>query len=165
MIVAAFALAGCLAINAPNPTAASIRERMSSAGATATLSELYRNQKGWRRFLRGIASGDREMVPIGAALYKVADGGVAEDLVHAFGEALKVNPEMVLSIAGKDVGVKLVCSPPDVDDVRFDSFAAASRELDRRERAVRVSVGDARRVQCLRSLVEARTALGHFFSK
>ena len=132
----------------------------------ATLSRLYRHDKEWDVVLNGIASGTAEWLQAVKKLYDVADGGTAEQLAAAAGEALEHHPDNVLSILNTEIGLDEICSGPDVDDPRFDSFSRSLAAILRRQQMLR-TIHEPNLIQlrdsCLSHLDQAKLSVADFY--
>jgi hypothetical protein len=167
-LFAALALLLCKAVAAsgPAPTPASIELEIDRNGASATLNRLYRSDPEWSALMGGIASGTVEWLQIAKALHGDSDGGAAEQLVIAAGEALEHHPANVLTVLGGDIDVADICSGPDVDDERFNSFSQSLAAILRRQKMLR-TIRDPRliqlRDQCVSELDQAKLHIATFY--
>ena len=151
---------------AKRPQSGEIQHEIRSVGAKAALNALYRDDAQWTAVLRGIASGDADWLSVGEALRRVSDAHLSEQLDAAVGEALGKNAQLVLSRATGPFELSSVCSSPDIDDERFDTFRTALAELNRRISGVeRVTDATLARVRtdCLASLRASEPGLRRFF--
>ena len=141
----------------------SIRE----SGASKTLQRLYRNHDKWDEFLSRVANGDRESLVVAIQLYEVSDGGSAEQIELAAGEALEHQPRVVFEIAGPVIGIEAICGGPDVDDERYDSYERSMAAIERRIGMVS-AVADPRfasaRDQCVHELQTSKSGIARFFA-
>jgi len=148
------------------PTPTSVELEILRKGASATLNRLYSHDSEWDAVRSGIASGTVEWLQAVKKLYSVSDGGTAEQLAAAAGEALEHHPENVLSILNTEIGLNAVCSGPDVDDPRFDSFSRSLAAILRRQQMLR-AIHEPNLIQlrnsCLSHLDQAKLEVAAFF--
>jgi hypothetical protein len=113
-------------------TPESVIRATESRGASAVVSELYGNEEAWHSILRAIAKGNEAWLKVAVALRSGADAAASEMITVTIGEALEHNPEAVFKITAKTIGIAAICSGPDVDDIRYNSFALATKAINRR---------------------------------
>ena len=107
-------------------------QEINLKGARAVVIELYKNSNVWDAVLKKIATGNRSWLEIAVALRPGSDAGSSEMLTLAVGEALEHNPTTVLQVAPKAFQLSSVCSGPDVDDHRYDSYELSMKAINRR---------------------------------
>lgn len=142
-----------------------LARRSKAVGPRRALTEIAGDDVKWAKFHALIARGDERTMRLAMKLHRVADGHVAEDIAHAFGEALKTNPTGALSIGGAEISIDILCGPPDVDEPAFDSRDRALRELRRRRAALARTHGASRASDCLTRLAAAETGIRRFYKK
>lgn len=103
------------------------------------LASLWDDRVTWDKFISCVQSGRSAWVDAGLAIRRFSDAGASEELDLALGEALGSSPDHILAKAAlPDSGIELdwLCSGPDVDDPRFDSYALSMAEIERRLKAL-----------------------------
>ena len=147
-------------------TPQSVLNSCSSIGAHATLQKLWNDQRQWSALLTGIATGTPSWLEVATTLHVVSDAGSSEQLGIAVGEALEHRPANVLALAIPNFLVDVVCSGPDVDDPRYDSYELSMAAIERRESKVRAvqkrSLGGLRE-KCLSELEEAKSDMARIY--
>lgn len=116
----------------------SIIHEIKSRGANAVVSELYSDLNVWHSILQKIATGNQSWLEVAVALRAGSDAGASEMLTLAVGEALQNNPKHVFTIAAKAFELRNICSGPDVDDERYNSYELSMKEIDRRIEKIKV---------------------------
>jgi len=165
--VAAMAVTGTLA-PAAQLSPHEVKQLIADRGPSAVLHDVYSDDKRWQPLLRGIASGSVAWLEIAESLRTVSDGAASEELTLAVGEALASAPAAVLSRATGPFHLSEVCSGPDVDDARWQTYESAEAELVRRIHVVEgVSDQTLRQVRddCVASLRASDDGLKSFFGK
>jgi hypothetical protein len=114
----------------------SLLQEIKSKGAGAVVFKLYDDSNTWNYILKKIATGDRSWLGIAVALHPGSDAGSSEMLTLAVGEALEHNPLNVFQIAPKDYQLSFICSGPDVDDNRYDSYELSMKAINLRIKKV-----------------------------
>ena len=130
--------------------------------------ELYNNDECYFEVLKNIATGSEKWLDVGLALYKYSDAGFSEQLNYAFGEALGSNAEgVLLRITDQEI-LLFVCSGPDGDDDKFDSFQNSYAELTKRVTAVQkiqnLGIEDIKN-KCLETLNKSIIDLRQYYTK
>jgi len=121
----------------------------------------------WTYFLHQVETGNRKWLQVAAEIYPVTDGGPAEDLGSAPGEALKHHAEDVLTIAASKIPIDSICefSEATVGYKGYTTLKAALADIDGRIKSVkRVSnpaIAD-RKKTCLKILEMSRSEIIHF---
>jgi hypothetical protein len=143
---------------------AALSQVLQQRGPAVVVKELFEAGEPWSEVLRSIASGSQAWLEVALLLEKGADAHPAESLSDAVRDALKQNPEYVLSHMVPSFPLEALCGGPSVDDV--DSYAEAVADVERVEASVRTvtlpKLRD-RRDGCLRALRASRRNLKHFF--
>ena len=116
----------------PDTPAGKLQTRIEKEGADLVLKDLYSNDDVWAETLAMIATGDQQWLVIANKLRSVSDSGASTQLANAVGEALSFSPINVLEISTERFSLDEICSGPDVDDTRFDSYELSSQEIDKR---------------------------------
>lgn len=110
-----------------------LSQKIKQTGASDTLQDLYdTHPTNWEKLLSCIGTGQDAWIGIAVTLRPAADGATAEGLDAAIGEALGNNPEQVLGKGLPAFDLPYICSGPDVDDPRFDSYALSMKEIAKR---------------------------------
>jgi hypothetical protein len=147
-------------------TPASISDSISRIGASATLYHIYHNNREWAELLSGISSGSPSWIKIGLRLHDVSDAGTSESIILAIGEALEYKPINVLEIAIPKLGVEAICSGPDIDDSRYNSYALAIKAIENRKRRLK-KITTVRlmslRNQCISDLEKSKIGIARFY--
>ena len=148
--------------------ASTVLQQLHMRGARATLGSLYSNQAAWGKLLANVGKGERAWLEVAEQLRRASDAGASEQLDLAIGEALVHNPEWVLKASQGGLDLRSVCSGPDVDDPRYDSYEAAIEAIRKREKAVRgvqtPALRDARK-KCREALEEAAQSIATFYGR
>lgn len=165
--VAATALTATVA-RAAQQSPAELKRVIADRGPSAVLQDVYSDQELWQSLLGSIASGSVAWLEIAESLRTVSDAGASEQLTLAVGEALASAPAAVLSRAKGPFHLSEVCTGPDVDDGRWQTYETAAAELVRRIQTVEgVSEPGLRQVRddCVASLRASDAGLKKFFGK
>jgi hypothetical protein len=145
----------------------SILREVSKRGAAIIILELYNNTEAWQTVLRGIATGTEPWLKVAVALHPGSDAGSSEMLGLSVGEALENEPENVFRIALGEFQLGSVCSGPDVDDPRYDSYELAMAAIKRRQQRV-AAISDPRikisRNKCIEILEESKVGISRFYN-
>ena len=160
------ALWPCLALPGASLTPDEVLGRIAKLGAAPTLDAMYEDGGEWRQVLSGIASGDRHWLRVAVELHPTSDAGPSRQLELATGEALEHHPGAVLEIAVPVIGIRSVCSGPDVDDKRYDSFELSTKAIERRKRMLRGVSGSglvAVRNRCIQQLEASKAGIAKFY--
>ncbi len=140
--------------------------RMEKSGTSAALAQIYGSKGQWRALLEGIASGTVAWLQIATRLRSVSDAGASEQLDLAVGEALEHHPENVLSVAIPAFDIGIVCSGPDVDDPRYDSYQRSLKAIELRMAKLR-TISDLslakRQDECIKDLQASKSAIARFY--
>jgi hypothetical protein len=146
------------------PTA--ILDEIKSKGARAVVSELYDDQNVWQSMLQKIASGNLAWLKVAVALHPVSDAGSSEMLTLAVGEALENDPKNVFKIALGSFKLGNICSGPDVDDARYDSYELSMKAINRRIKKV-AAIKDQSLMntskECTQYLEKSRKGIAQFY--
>ncbi len=139
---------------------------VSKRGAGVVVSELFDCRKKWDFVLRQIATGDKSWLRASVALHPGSDAGASEMLTLSVGEAIEKQPENVFQIALGEFRLESICSGPDVDDIRFDSYEDSIRAIERRQK--RLSMISDPNIQklgkdCMRLLEDSKSRIAEFF--
>jgi hypothetical protein len=103
------------------------------------LQSLWDDQATWSEFIDCVESGKTTWVDAALAIHQFSDAGASEELDQSLGEALGNNPSDILekaTIPGSTIELDIICSGPDVDDPRFDSYDLSMAEIARRLKAL-----------------------------
>lgn len=148
-------------------SAQSVLESVASVGARATLQRIYEDEHQWATLLNNIATGKRAWVDVAKKLRPGSDGGATEQLTLALGEALEHLSENVLTLAVPEYRIEDVCSGPDVDDPRFDSYELSMAAINRRQSQLHSlhspSIAESRKT-CISELEKAKAGVAHFYA-
>jgi len=117
-------------------TPKSIIHQVQSRGAEVVVSELYRDWNIWNSILKKIASADEDWLRTAVALRAGSDAGTSEMLELSVGEALENNPVNVFRVTLKAFQLNSICSGPDVDDFRYNSYELSIKAINQRIRKV-----------------------------
>lgn len=116
---------------------AALTEAIAERGSRAVVNDLYSNISEWHVFLRHVATGNASWLRVASALYSGTDAGASEMLTLSVGEALENAPENVFKIVVKDFRLEDICSGPDIDDNRYNSYSLAINAINKRQREIR----------------------------
>jgi len=161
------ALLSSVALANESVTPTDVIDMIKSKGTDAALRSLYQDESRWLELLRGIATGKTQWLAVATKLRPASDAGASEQLALAVGEALANRAGNVLSIAVPGFTISSVCSGPDVDDKRFDSYRLAMAAIEKRERRVRAVKNErlaAIRDRCLTELEQAKLGVASFYA-
>ena len=140
--------------------------RIENEGASAVLYGLYNDFDDWGEILKMIASGNHKWLTVANKLKSSSDAGASIQISNAVGEALSVSPENVLTISDSNFSLDSVCSGPDVDDSRFNSYELSNREIEKRIVALQ-SIGEKELSlmvdQCIVLLKQSRANIANFY--
>ena len=109
-----------------------VLQEVSKRGANIVVTELYNDSSKWNYVLQHIKLGSVDWLNVAVALYPGSDAGASEMLVNSVGEALENAPINVFKIAFPKYRLEDICSSPDVDDKRYNSFERSMNAIDRR---------------------------------
>ena len=145
-----------------------VAESIRTMGPEQTLEGIYNDPEKWRGLLDGIGTGEEKWLTLARQLRAVSDAGASEQLDLAVGEALEHRPREVLRAAVTSYGIGFVCSGPEVDDPRFDSYDSAISAINRRLKALR-TIEDADLIElrdaCISKLVTAKMGIARFYGR
>jgi len=167
-LIGVLLLGSSVTLAEPPLTAQHVLSSIASHGAAPTLAELYRDDRRWAALLAGIATGDSTWLDAAKKLHRASDAGSSEQLELAVGEALEHQPEKVLSSAVEEFRLDLICGPPDIDDIRYRTYAKAIAAIEKRERRLKLIDSNgvqAHRDSCIALLEEARSTTRKVFDR
>lgn len=164
LLVASFLSTATMADSVLTP--ADITAQINTVGARAALEAIYNNEKKWPQVLSGISTGTRDWLIVANLLRPASDSGSSEQLGLAVGEAIEHHPENVLSISVAVFGIGDICSGPDVDDKRYNSYKFSMAAIEKRQEMLR-KVNDTKlrvlRDSCVFSLENSKKGIAHFY--
>lgn len=147
-------------------TIESIKDGISKHGARKTIDLVYKDHNAWTSVLVNVASGQEDWVKVAIQLYQGSDGGSAEMLILALGEALERNPGTVLKNIASVIDIRNVCGSPDIDSDRYNSSVKAIAAIEQRKKMVE-GVDDRNLIsmkhECLVYLEKAKRSVSDFF--
>jgi hypothetical protein len=143
-----------------------IISEIKSRGAKEVVRELTKDWSVWDSICDKIASGNQAWLNVAAALQAGTDAGSSETLDLALGEALEYDPKNVLTLVGKTGDLESICSGPDVDNARYNSYELSMKAISLRIKKV-AAVND-RSLQkmskaCLHYLEESKSGVAEFY--
>lgn len=141
---------------------------VAKRGARAIVSKLYTAHDTWNDVLRHVATGDETWLRVAVALHPGTDAGSSEMLTLAVGEALEFSPENVFLITLPEFSLKYVCSGPDVDDIRFNSYELSMSAIKRRQNRISAMTNPELSKlgkECIHDLEEAKIGIAAFYGK
>jgi len=145
-----------------------ISQQISAQGAKSAVQQIFEDKKKLAQVLAGISTGSRSWLAVANQLHSAADAGASEQLALSVGAALEYRPENALSIAASEFGVDAICSGPDVDDARYDSYELAIGAIKKRQEMLR-TISDqhllAERDACIASLEKAKLGIVNFYER
>ena len=147
-----------------NPKA--ILDEISKRGARTIVSELYDHPTEWNFVLQHIATGTKTWLKVAVVLHPDSDAGASEMLTLAVGEAIEIAPENVLRTALKEFQLQSICSGPDVDDARYNSYKLAITAIDRRQKRISaITDPKLKNVsnKCIQLLEESKSEVARFY--
>lgn len=144
----------------------SISQDINSMGVKLALQKIYNDKVKWSALRSQIATGSKDWLLIAVQFHSVLDAGASTEIKFSIGEALEHHPENVFSFATKEFGLEGICSGPDIDDVRFDSYKLSIQSINKREEMVSAvnnkSLYEVRNA-CLESLKKAKEDIARFY--
>lgn len=147
-------------------TASAAMERIKNKGVSKALESFYENKKDWQALLAGVGSGDEKWLNVAVQLKKATDAGTSEQLYLAVGEALEHSPTNVFKIAFPAFTIDMVCTGPDIDDERYNSYDLAIGAIRKRIRmveSVTVPTLESFQLQCVQHLEASKAGIAHFY--
>ena len=147
-----------------NPKA--ILDEVSKRGAHTIVSELYDHPTEWNFVLQHIATGTKAWLKVAVALRPGSDAGASETLTLSVGEALEISPSNVFQIALTEFQLKSVCSGPDIDDARYNSYDLAIKTIDRRQKCISTITDPKLKnvsTKCIQLLEESKSGIAKFY--
>lgn len=118
-------------------SASKVQQRLEREGGEKTLQELYGNYSNtWFAVLACIATGKQAWVDIAVSLRSYSETETLDGLEDAMGEALGNNPTYVLDKAVPTFDLLSICFGPDPDSSLFVTYNSATKEWDRRVKAL-----------------------------
>lgn len=143
-----------------------IMAEVSRRGSGVIVSELFDCQEKWNFVLRQIATGEKSWLRVSIALHPGSDAAASEMLNFSVGEAIEKQPENVFRIALPEFQLELICSGPDVDDVRFDSYELSLQAIERRQkRLLTISDANLKKISrdCMKLLEDSKSRVAEFY--
>ena len=101
-------LGSSFACASKNPDPVLLLQEIETKGAEYVYSNELTGLE-WLAFLKRVETGEKTWLKVANAIYPATDGGPAEDLTMAVGEALVHSPHDVLLIAAPGIGVEGIC--------------------------------------------------------
>ncbi|MBI4689044.1 MAG: hypothetical protein HY754_02055 [Nitrospirae bacterium] len=144
----------------------SIMNKISNRGSHAIVSELYSCHKAWAFVLQKIATGTKSWLRVAVALHSGADAGTSEMLALSVGEALENSPDNVFLVTLKEFRVESICSGPDIDNVRYNSYELAMKAIKQRQnRILAISDHKLKNVgeKCMQILEKSKDGIARFY--
>jgi hypothetical protein len=136
-------------------------------GAHKVVAELYSDQEKWSYINEEIGAGNAQWIKIAVELYEGSDAGASEMLVSSLGEALASAPEPVFKYAIPKIGLGLICSGPDVDNPKFNSYNAAVAAIEKRKNRL-MEINDPKlkelKYDCIKHLKQSENHIKYFFT-
>lgn len=143
-----------------------ILDEISKRGARTIVSELYDHPTEWNFVLQHIARGTKTWLKVAVALYPGSDAGASEMLELSVGEALEKAPVNVFSVTLPVFQLESICSGPDVDNARYDSYDLAIKAIDRRQKRISaITDPKLKNVsnKCIQLLEESKAEVARFY--
>jgi hypothetical protein len=143
-----------------------IISEVKSRGAKAVVRELAKDWSVWDSICDKIASGDQAWLKAAAALQAGTDAGASETLDLALGEALEHDPKNVFESVGKTMNLESICSGPDVDNARYNSYELSMKAINLRiNKVAAVKDRSLRKMskECMHYLVESKKGIADFY--
>jgi hypothetical protein len=149
-----------------NPKA--IMNEVLKRGSNTIISELYSHPNVWNFVLQKIATGAKSWLRVAVALHPGSDAGASEMLALSVGEALENSPEDVFRITLKEFQLESICSGPDIDDIRYNSYELAIKAIKRRQNRILAisnlkfkNAGE----KCVQILEKSKDEVARFYEK
>lgn len=143
-----------------------IIDAINKRGAKQIVFELYQDQKIWDSVLRKIGSGEEAWLKVATALRSGSDAGASEMLTLAVSEALEHKPAVVFKNALQTFELRDICSSPDVDDERYNSYELSIRSVNIRiDKVASIGNPDLKDLsnKCIQYLEESKEHLARFY--
>jgi len=116
-----------------------INAELKRDGVQKTYDDLAKDGR-WDVLIKCIDTGDTAWVEIDVVLSAVGDASGGEELNTALSEAFASQPRTVLKFLHDkyhfEVNLDVVCSAPDIDDPRYNSYELAITAINKREHAI-----------------------------
>ncbi len=144
-----------------------IINEIDKRGAKQIVFELYQDQETWYSVLRKIGTGEESWLKVATALRSGSDAGASEMLTLAVGEALEHKPAVVFKIALQAFELRDICSSPDVDDERYNSYELSIRSVNIRIDKVAAITNQGMKDisnKCIQYLEDSKEHLARFYS-
>lgn len=158
------------ALDAPDqnkyPAPSNILQDVSSRGSHIVASELYLDFEKWNYILKNIADGSEIWLKVADALNSESDAAISEMLSYAVGEALENEPLNVFRFAIPSFNLKLICSGPDIDDYRYNSYTKAMDTIIQRQKKIsELHAPDIKPMceKCIQMLEESKEGVASFY--
>lgn len=139
---------------------------ISKRGASTIVNELYSDTAAWNFVLNNIAKGNPAWLDVAVALHSGSDAGASEMLTLSVGEALEVAPENVLRLTLNEFKLEFLCSGPDVDDKRYNSYELSLATIKTRQDRLSVISEPALKniaVKCIELLEKSKDSIAKFY--
>ena len=143
-----------------------ILDEVSKRGAHTIVLELYSKPTEWNFVLRQIAAGTKTWLNVAVKLHAGSDAGASEMLTLSVGEALERSPSNVFKIALTEFQLEAICSGPDVDDARYNSYALAIKAINQRQKRISAIANPKLKnvsTKCIQLLEEAKSGIAKFY--
>jgi hypothetical protein len=144
----------------------SIIAEVNMRGAASVVADLTRDWNVWDSICDKVATGDQAWLKAAVALHPGTDAGSSEMMDLALGEALELNPENVFKIAMPTFELEFICSGPDVDNPRYDSYDLSIRAINLRIKKVS-AIKDSKLKKlskgCVGHLEESKEGIAQFY--
>ena len=140
-----------------------IIKEIKSRGANAVVVELW---SVWDSICDRIATGDEAWLKAAAALEAGTDAGASEMLYLALGEGLEHAPERDFKIVGNTFNLQFICSGPDDDNVRYNSYELSMRAINLRiKKIAAVKDPSLQKMikECIHYLEESKKSVAEFY--
>ncbi|MBI5196645.1 MAG: hypothetical protein HZA10_10040 [Nitrospirae bacterium] len=142
-----------------------ILDEVSKQGARTIVSELYNHPTEWNFVLQHIATGTKTWLKVAVALHPGSDAGASEMLTLSVGEALERSPSNVFKVALTEFQLEAICSGPDVDDERYNSYSLAIKAINQRQKSISAIAEPKLKIistKCIQLLEEAKSGIAKF---
>jgi len=134
-----------------------------SSDRATVRAQLYQNEGGWSEVKAHAASGDPSWIDAAKVLRRSTDGGMSSELHDAMFEALRANPEAVLSRAEPEFKLSALCGGRADPLPTFQAADSEQTSTIAAVRAISAKSLESRKNSCLAYLERGRANLKRFF--
>ena len=144
----------------------SIISEVKLRGAKSVVVDLTKDWNVWDSICDKVATGNSTWLKAAVALQPGTDAGSSETMDLALGEALEHSPENVFRIAIPVFEIESICSGPDVDSSRYDSYELSLKAINLRIKKVAAIKNQKLKEMskdCIKHLEESKKGVAEFY--